>query len=97
MYIIIADINVHSGFEILNNLYIDSRYIIISALLFYDTAIFTVVFKRASTKIYIADGYIRLCIKKKYNTSIVWFTIIIDKRIFFLLNYNIISKKNTYT
>lgn len=56
MYIIIADINVHTGFEILNNLYIDSRYVIISALLFYDTAIFTVVFKRASTKIYIADG-----------------------------------------
>lgn len=65
MYIIIADINVHSGFEILNNLYIDSRYIIISALLFYDTAIFTVVFKRASIKIYIADGYMRLYKKKK--------------------------------
>lgn len=46
-----VDINVHAGFEILNNLYIDSRYIIISTLLFYDTAIFTVVFKRAFTKI----------------------------------------------
>jgi len=66
MYIIIADINVHAGFEILNNLYIDTRYIIINGLLFYDIAIFTVVFKRASTKIYIADGYMRL-----YNNNII--------------------------
>lgn len=50
MYIIIPDINVHADFEILNNLYIYARYIIMNGLLSYDTAIFTVVFERASTK-----------------------------------------------
>lgn len=66
MYIIIPDINVQGDFEILNNLYIYASYIIMNDLLFYDTAIFTVVFEKASTK-YISPSC--TCIYNKIPTS----------------------------